>query len=145
MQGKRAGVVLVVTAVLAAVPLIAGIHSRRSGHGEPGAMLQHLHSLHGELDLTEAQKTQLKNLHERVREENSDSRRELHGSLVDAGKLLLANPDDIAGARAILQQKAAAERELRENVLRAVAEGMKILTPAQRAQIASKLDEAPRH
>ncbi|HEX8617018.1 MAG TPA: periplasmic heavy metal sensor [Thermoanaerobaculia bacterium] len=137
---KRLAIVALVL-VAAAAALYAGPgrhHARGGGHGDFGAgfMLGHLHQIAGELDLSDAQKTQIHAIFKETREQNAQYREQMHGGLHSVARMLIANPNDIAGAQALLDQQSATERAMKTNMLRAASRALNVLTPAQRTELA---------
>lgn len=134
---------------LAATPLlIAAPHGR--GHGGPGlhgiGILGHLQHVREELDLSDQQVEQLKAIFAETREANAGARRQMHGGMREAAQILLANPNDLAGAQAVLDRQAAAERELKASLLNAAAKAFAVLNAEQRAKLRTIMDErAERH
>lgn len=126
---------------LAAAPLVlAGPHGRGPGmHGL--GILGHLQHVKEELDLSDQQVEQIRSIFQETRQANADSRRQMHGGLREAAEILLANPNDIAGAQAVLERQAAAERELKTNILDATARAFAVLNADQRAKLRTMLDE----
>lgn len=125
-----------------------GMHGVAGKHGGPGAGAMHglgllgpLMHLGNELDLTEAQEAEIKAIFEGLREKNAPYREQLHGGLKDAAKLLLANPQDTAGARVLLEKQAAAERAAKENALEAASQALGVLNAGQRAKLGQFLEE----
>jgi Spy/CpxP family protein refolding chaperone len=150
MKKRLAILGLVLIAAAAALYAGPGRHMRAGGHGGPGGhgfgagfMLGHLHEIAGELDLTDAQKTQIHAIFEETRDANEQYRDQMHGGLKDAARVLIDNPNDLAGAQAILDQQTASERALKSNILRGVSKALNVLTPAQRTELAELI--AKRH
>lgn len=136
---------LIITAVVAlallATPLLfAGRH----GHGQRGGEFGHLGMLghaREELNLTDQQVDEIKSIFRQVREQNAASRQQLHGGLKEITSVLLANPNDVAAAQAILDQQTQAERALKLNVLNATSKALNVLTPEQRAKLGTMIEE----
>jgi Spy/CpxP family protein refolding chaperone len=146
-----AALVLAVAAIAAAPHLMAG----PGGHGAHGMMpgghhgpgfFGHLRHLKGELDLTDAQTDQIKAIFKDVHQQNEQYVEQLHGGLKGAATVLLANPNDLAGAQAVLDQQAAAERIVKTNLLTATSKAVSVLTPEQRTKLAGLMAKhAERH
>jgi periplasmic protein CpxP/Spy len=156
-------VVLIAAALLAVPALVAGPggagrhgfggpgrhgyagHGPGGGHGIGGnhaeMLLGHLRHLKDELDLTDQQAEQIKAIVGEAHEQNAGQREQLHGGFRSIAEVLLANPNDIAGAQAILDQQAAAERALKTNLLTATSKALNVLTPEQRAKLGARLAE----
>lgn len=125
-----------------AVPLaFAGrgerMHGRGGDHAAIFGILQHVKS---ELEITDAQQAQLQAIAKGVREQNQQYRQSMRGEMKDVAQLLIENPDDIARAEALLDAQEANRRELRANVLRGVSQALNVLTPEQRAELATLLE-----
>jgi Spy/CpxP family protein refolding chaperone len=139
MKKRLAIITLVLVATAAA--LYAG-PGRRHGHGRghgdfaAGFMLGHIHQIAGELDLSDAQKTQIHAIFKETREQNADYRKQMHGGYHSVARVLIANPNDVSGAQALLDQQSATERAMKTNMLRAASRALNILTPAQRTELA---------
>ena len=138
--------ILAAGTLVAAPLLLAGPHGR--GHG-PGmhafGVLGHLKHAKEELDLSDQQVAQIKAIFEETRQANATSREQLHGGLRDAAQILLANPNDLAGAQAVLDRQAAAEHALKSSVLNAAAKAFAVLDAGQRAKLRTMIDEHQGH
>jgi len=148
---RKTLIVTAVIAVLAGAVLYAGpgrAHMRGGGHhgfagggfGE-GGFFGHLHAIAGELDLTQAQKTQIHGIFMEARDENKQYREQLHGGFHAVAKTLIANPNDVSAAQALLDQQDVAERALKANMLRAASKALNVLTPEQRTELAQIIAE----
>ena len=126
---------------LAAAPLVlAGPHGRGPGmHGL--GILGHLQHAKEELGLSDRQVEQIRAIFQETRQANADSRRQMHGGLREAAEILLADPNDLAGAQAVLERQAAAERELKRSILEATARAFAVLDADQRAKLRTMLDK----
>jgi len=146
--------VLALGALVAAPLVLAGQHGRGPGsmamHGGPGmhrgpggglAILGHLQHAKEELGLTDQQVEQIRAIFIETHEQNSANREEMRGGLHEAAALLLANPNDIAAAQAVLDQQAAAERVMKSNMLNATAKAFAVLTADQRAKLGTMIEE----
>jgi protein CpxP len=145
---KRLIIITLILAAVAAVPFVyagpgghgaRGMHGRGGGHGL--AFLAHLEHVKGELDLTDAQVGQIKDIAKAAHEQNGQYREQIHGTLKQVATVLLTNPNDVAGAQAVLDQQAAAEKQLKSNLLVAASKAMNVLTPEQRTKLALHLAE----
>jgi periplasmic protein CpxP/Spy len=143
---KRLIIITLILAAVAAVPFLyagpgghgaRGMHGRGGGHGL--AFLAHLEHVKGELDLTDAQVDQIKDIAKATHEQNGQYREQIHGTLKQVATVLLTNPNDVAGAQAVLDQQAAAEKQLKSNLLAAASKAMNVLTPEQRTKLALHL------
>jgi protein CpxP len=144
---KRLILITLILAVVAAVPFVyagPGGHGFRGMHGRGGhgiGLLGHLEHVKSELDLTDAQVAQLKDIIKATREQNGQYREQIHGTLKQVATVLLTNPNDVAGAQAVLDQQAAAEKALKSNLLVAASKALNVLTPEQRTKVALHLAE----
>ena len=146
---KRSTLIAIVIAVaaLATAPLvIAGPHRGARGLGaERGAhafgMFGHLQRMKEALDLSDQQVDQIKAIFADAHEQNSQYRDQMHGGRKDIAETLLANPNDIAGAQAVMDQQAAAERMVKTNLLNATSKALNVLTADQRAKLRTMLEE----
>lgn len=144
---KRLILITLILAVVAAVPFVyagPGGHGLRGMHGRGGhglAFLGHLDHIKSELDLTDAQVDQIKAIVKATREQNGQYREQIHGTLKQVATVLLTNPNDVAGAQAVLDQQAAAEKALKSNLLVAASKALNVLTPEQRTKVALHLAE----
>ena len=143
---KRLIIITLILAAVAAVPFVyagpgghgmRGMHGRGGGHGL--AFLAHLEHVKGELDLSDAQVGQIKDIAKATHEQNGQYREQIHGTLKQVATVLLTNPNDVAGAQAVLDQQAAAERQLKSNLLAAASKALNVLTPEQRTKLALHL------
>ena len=141
---------IVVTVVVAVALVVAGTAfarvARARALAEPfgGAIgMRAFVGLRGQLDLTDDQVIQLRHIRQKVRAENETSRGEVRANILEAAKTLLANPDDITDAQAILARNAAATRTMKANALAGIADALKVLTPDQRSMIASRIESLP--
>ena len=112
----------------------AAMFAGHFGHGGFGRVLR-------DLDLTSEQRDALHKIHDTTREQNAAAKAALHDGFVDAAKILLANPQDVAGARAAFATREAAIAQMKDNALNGVSQALAVLTPEQRAKLAAHLDE----
>jgi Spy/CpxP family protein refolding chaperone len=147
---KRLILITLILAAVAAVPFFVyagpGKHARgmraHGAHGGHGfGFFGHLGQLKSELGLSDAQVAQIKTIMKETHEQNAGFRDQLHGTLKDVATTLLTNPNDVAGAQAVLDRQAAAERELKSNLLVAASKALNVLTPEQRTKLALHLAE----
>src|SRR5262245_19207437 len=143
MNRKKAAIIAVFAAIaLAAVPFVyAQRGSRAAGRGGDGMQIfGHLQRIKADLGLSDQQVSDLKAIAQSLREQNAPYRQSVRGGMKDAFKTLLANPNDISGAQAVLDKQAAAERTARQNVLQAAAKALNVLTPEQRAKLGERME-----
>jgi Spy/CpxP family protein refolding chaperone len=80
-----------------------------------------------------------------VHEQNATYRQQLRATRLQIAQMLLANPNDTAGAQALIDQQTNAERALKMNILAGVSKALNVLTPEQRAKASQLLaDRAAR-
>jgi Spy/CpxP family protein refolding chaperone len=155
MKKRLLIITLIVLAVgaLTAPLVLAGPRGHRAAAGEPGfgpgmhgfGPLGHLAMLREELDLSDAQAEQIRGIFAELHEKNAPYREQLHGGLKSAAQALIANPQDVAAARAFLEQESIAERSMKENALEAVSRALGVLSADQRAKLATVLEEHAGH
>jgi len=145
---KRLILITVIVAAVAAVPFLyagPGGHGMRGhgiGHRMHGmAFLGHLQHAKSELGLSDAQVDQLKAIFKETREQNEPYRDQVHGTIKTIATTLLTNPNDVAGAQAVLDNQAAAEKALKSNLINAASKALNVLTPEQRTKLALHLAE----
>ena len=137
-------VAAIVIAVAAAPFVIAGERFHHRDHfnadGE-SMMFSHINRIKSALDLSDAQVDQLKAIHIALREQNKPYRESLHGGFGAVAQALLANPNDLAAAQALMDKQDQAERVLKTNTLAAAAKAANVLTPAQREKVSQFITE----
>ncbi len=146
---RRIAIITLILAAVAAVPFVyagPGAGHFRHGGGEHGgghgmAMLGHLMKVGQELDLSDAQKQQIHAIVKETRDQNASYHEQFHGTMKNIAQTLIANPNDVAGAQAILDSQAAAERALKANMLTAVSKALNVLTPEQRTKLSGIVAE----
>jgi len=152
MKSRKALFATILAAgLLAAVPLAYGgpggrgpgmMH--RGGHGEgfgAGMFFGHLQHLKEELNLSDQQVEQIKTIFAELHQQNEQYREQLRGGLHSTLETLLADPNNLSGAQAALDQQAAAERAVKQNTLVATSKALNVLTAEQRSQLAQKIQE----
>ena len=146
---KRLIIITLILAAVAAVPFVyagpGGGHGFRGMHGRGGhglAFLGHLEHVKSELDLSDAQTDQIKEIMKATHEQNVQYRDQIHGTLKQVATTLLTNPNDVAGAQAVLDQQAAAEKALKSNLIVAASKALNVLTPEQRTKLAMHLADS---
>ena len=135
-------VTIIAIAALAAVPFAyaqAGRMHRFGGAGFP--LLGHLGHLKAELNLTDDQVGEIKSIVQDFHAQNAQYRDQLHGGLKAVAQALINNPNDIAGAQALLDQQNAAEKAMKSNALVAASKALNVLTADQRAKLGQMLSE----
>ena len=142
---KRTLTIIAVVAIIAiaAVPLAyaqAARHGRAAGFGG-FAFFGHLRHLKTALDLSDQQVDQIQAIAKEMHQQNAQYRDQLHGGLKSVAQALINNPNDVAGAQAILDQQSAAENAMKHNALAAASKALNVLTPDQRAKLGTMLSE----
>lgn len=141
MKTRKLIITAAVALTLLATPLL---FAGRNGHGQRGGEFGPLGMLgraREELNLTDQQVDQIKSIFREVREQNAASRQQLRGGLKDITAALLANPNDVAAAQAILDQQTQAERATKLNVLNATSKALNVLTAEQRTKLGTLIEE----
>ena len=142
----------VLLAVLVAVPFAYAQHRRARGlgmgdgmgmhgghgRGELGSMMMlgHLEHAQQALGLSDQQVNDIKAIFTDLRQQNEAYRTQLHGGFKGIAETLLADPNNIAAAQALLEKQEAAEHAMKLNALNAAAKALNILTPDQRTKLA---------
>ena len=122
--------------VAAAVPLAyAAGPGRHHGFGKDFPLMR-LERAKEALDLSDAQFDQIKAILADLRQQNTPYREQLHGNMRNVAQTLIDNPNNLAGAQAVLDQQLAAERTMKQNALNAAAKALGVLTPEQRGKLA---------
>ena len=134
--------VLIAVVALSAVPLIAkNMNGPQGRFGHGMAMLGVLHHAKEELDLSDQQTDQIKAIFLEARAQNAQYREQLHGGYTNVVKTMLANPNDVAAAQALVDQQTAAEEALKKNVLNAASKALAVLNAEQRAKLGTMLEK----
>ena len=140
---RKLAVAILLVAVVAAVPLVGG-HGKSGSHSgsRHGGMsgMEHIREMHAELGLTEAQGKELHAIFKKVHEDHESNKQRLHSSFLEAGKLLIADPNNLSGARAVLERNHAAEREFHQSILESLSRGLNSLTPEQRQKLSTRVE-----
>ena len=135
---------LAVLALVAAPILYAGpgrMHHRMGADAMGMGPLAHLEKAQQELGLSDQQVSEIKVIFQDLKTQNAAYREQLHGGLKGVIDTLVSNPDDVAGAQAIIDQQTQAKRAEQINVLNAASKALKVLTPEQREKLAEKIAE----
>lgn len=147
---KRTIILSIITVVtlLAATFVYAGPRGHRGFGGPEGAhgfgalgVFGHLQHAKEELGLSDAQTDQIKAIFKDLHEQNAAYREQMHAGIGDIADTLIANPNDVAAAQAILDRQAQAEQTMKTNALQAASKALNVLTPDQRAKLASMVAE----
>ena len=140
---------LVAAAILASGVLIATpfafarqrAHAFGRGEFGSGMMLGRLEHAKRALDLTDQQVSDIKTIFKSVRDQNAPYRDSLRTGRQSVLQALINNPNDLAGAQAVIDQQAAAERAMKTNMLNAASKALNVLTPEQRAKLGQFVQE----
>jgi len=133
----------IVMAVLIAVPIAfaqraKGMHT--DGFG--GQMFfGHLKHAQQALGLTDQQTSDIKAIFQDLRQQNRQYRQTQRSTMRQVAQMLINNPNDVAAAQALIDQQSANERAMKTNALNAAAKALNVLTPDQRTQLGSMLQE----
>lgn len=149
---KKRLILTVTVIAIAALTIVPFVYAGPGGHGRHGggegfggphgmAMFGHLAALKDKLELSDQQVDQLKAIFADVHQQNAQYREQLHGGVKDIAQTLLKNPNDLAGAQAILDQQAAAENAMKANVLQATSKALNVLNADQREKLGTILAE----
>jgi Spy/CpxP family protein refolding chaperone len=127
--------------VLAAVPFAMAQHMRgRHGHRH-GGMMFGLEGAKSALGLSDQQSTDIKQIFTDLKTQNEPLRTSMRGGRQVIAQLLLANPNDVAGAQALLDKQIDAERQMKHNALTAASKALNVLTPDQRTKASAFLQQ----
>jgi len=143
---KKALIISGIAALLAllAVPFAFAQRAHRFGMhrgGDAAMFLGHLQHAKEELGLSDAQVDQIKTIFKSLREQNRVNREAMRGGMANVAQLLIANPNDLAGAQALIDQQTANERAMKINTLNAVSKALNVLTPEQRTKLGEHVKE----
>jgi protein CpxP len=140
-MSKRSIITLAIVALvaIAAVPFVYAQGSHRGGHEQGFGLLGRIGHLKSQLNLTDEQTTQLKAIFVEVRTQNEPYRTQLRGSFRSVAQTLLSNPNNVAGAQALLDQQDAARKTIESNMLAGAAKALNVLTPEQRTKLSDIL------
>lgn len=149
MKKRTLVIAAVLTALLtaAAVPFVHAGAARRMhgdlafGHAGLSFLHHHLGKLKDELDLSDAQAAQLHTIFRETRQQNAPYREQMHGTMKSVAQTLIADPNDVAGAQALLDRQEDAHRAMRNNIVVAASKALNVLTPEQRAKLAGLVAE----
>jgi Spy/CpxP family protein refolding chaperone len=152
MKKRIAIAITLVVAVgaLVATPLVFadGPHGRFGGgmRGHGFGPLGHIAQIKDELDLSDQQVDQIKTIFAETREQTAPYREQLHGGYTGVVQALLADPNDVAAAQALIDQQVNAERAMKTSVLNGASKALAVLNAEQRAKLSTLIEEhAARH
>jgi Spy/CpxP family protein refolding chaperone len=140
--------VTAIVIVLATVPFALAQHRRGSGRGH-GCMaggnsmmaFGHLGRAKKALGLSDQQAADIKKIFTDLRTQNEPYRASLRGGRQSVAQALLANPNDLAAAQALLDKQSEAERVMKTNALNAAAKAINVLSADQRTKAATFLQQ----
>ena len=138
MTKRNIIIALVAILTVAAVPLVYAQQGRMHMHGggDAGfAFFGHLQHLKSALDLSDEQVDAIKAIAQDMHSQNAQYRDQLRSGHLAIAKALIANPNDLASAQALLDQQTAAEKVLKSNMLVAASKALNVLTPDQRGKL----------
>lgn len=148
---KKRNLILSIAAiviVLIAVPFALAQHRRGMGrgHGCMGGgssmmMFGHMGRAKAALGLSDQQSADIKKIFTDLRAQNEPYRASMRSGMQSVAQALIANPNDIAGAQAILDKQIDAERQMKTNALNAAAKALTVLSSDQRAKAATFLQQ----
>ncbi len=140
--------ILVIAAAIVLVAMIAVPFAfAQHGRGMHGKMFEgpmffgHLQNVKQELGLSDQQAADIKAVFQNLRQQNEQYRQSMHGTMQQVAQLLLANPNDVAAAQALIDQQTNAERAMKTNALNAASKALNVLTPDQRTKLSTILQE----
>jgi len=141
-RGKLAvaSIAVAFASVIAVPALFAGRHGGKMMGGLHHRM-EGFHALHGQLNLTDAQKEAMHQIFDRAREQNAGVKKSLHAGLVNTVQVLAQDPSNVAGARAALDRQETTTDQLKTNLIASASEAMKVLTPEQRQKLSGWIAE----
>lgn len=129
------GALVVVALVMTIVPVAFAARGHRGDRHMGFGMIGKLHAFREELDLSDEQVTQIREIAGSLRDQNRPYRDQIKENLGAVAQTLIANPNNIAGAQSLLSQQLATEQEMKSSALRAAADALNVLTPEQRARL----------
>ena len=139
---------ILAVATLAATPLAAHPggggrwQAQRHGAGADGSeIVRHLQHAKEELGLSDEQVGKIVGIFGELKEQNAQHRDEMRGGMHEVLNTLLADPTNVAGAQALIDERAAAERAMHSNLLNATAKALSVLTAEQRAKLGTLMAE----
>jgi Spy/CpxP family protein refolding chaperone len=134
---------IVVVVAMSAVPLAFAQRARAMhAHGEFGStMFRHLEQAKAALDLSDQQVSDIKAAFQTLHAQNAPYRDSVRGGMQQVVQALINNPNDIAGAQALLDRQTDAERAMKANVVVAASKALNVLTPDQRTKLGTLMQE----
>jgi Spy/CpxP family protein refolding chaperone len=132
--------------VVLAVPFAVAQHMRSGrGHGCMGGsgmmMFGHMRGAKAALGLSDQQAADIKKIFTDLRAQNEPYRAALRSGRQSIAQTLLANPNDLAAAQALIDKQTDAERQIKVNALNAASKALNVLTPDQRTKASAFLQQ----
>lgn len=116
-------------------------HGCRGGGDSSMAMFGRMHGAKAALGLSDQQADGIKKIFADLRTQNEPYRASLRGGRQAIAQLLLANPNDIAGAQALIDKQTEAERQMKTNALQAFSKALNVMSAEQRVKASSLLQD----
>lgn len=144
MKNRTVIAAILALGVVVAAPFAFAQHQQKAmmhgGFGE-AMMLGHLQQAKQALGLSDDQVTQIKAIFTDLHAQNQQYRESMRGGHQAILQTLLADPNNIAGAQALIDQQTSAERAIKTNVLNATSKALNVLTADQRAKLGAFVQE----
>jgi Spy/CpxP family protein refolding chaperone len=130
--------------VIIAVPLAVAQHVRGAGHrhgcmggGDGMMMFGRMHRAKAAL----GQAADIRKIFADLRTQNAPYRESMRAGMQSVAQALIANPNDISAAQALLDKQNDAERQMKTNALNAAAKALNVLSADQRTKAATFLQQ----
>ncbi len=138
-----------VLVVLIIVPLALAQHGLGMGRGHgcmasgrSGMMMfGHFGRAKAALNLSDQQAADIKKIFADLRTQNEPYRASMRSGMQSVAQALIANPNDVAAAQALLDKQSEAEHIMKSNALNAAAKALNVLSADQRAKAATFLQQ----
>jgi Spy/CpxP family protein refolding chaperone len=133
--------------VALAVPFAVAQHLRGAGrgHGCMGGnnmmMFGRMRGAKAALGLSDQQAADIKKIFTDLRTQNEPYRASLRTGRQSIAQALLANPNDLTTAQALIDKQTDAERQIKTNTLNAASKALNVLTSDQRTKAAAFLQQ----
>ncbi len=136
--------------VVLAVPFAVAQHMHMKGagfghgcmHGDNSMMMfGHMRGAKAALGLSDQQTADIKKIFTDLRTQNEPYRASMRSGMQSVAQALIANPNDVAAAQALLDKQSEAEHIMKSNALNAAAKALNVLSPDQRAKAATFLQQ----
>jgi len=134
--------------VVLAVPFAVAQHMRGGRHGRgcmgggSGMMMfSHLQRARTALGVSDQQAGDIRKIFADLRAQNEPYRDSLRGGRQAIAQALLANPNDLTAAQALIDKQTAAEHQMKVNALTAFSKAINVLTPDQRTKASAFLQQ----